>query len=424
MVSNSEGEVFGAVLHQVEYTLCVLSERPVLFQLREVLEGYCKEGLGGVVEKSDGGVEKEVEVVQGSKGVEGTVQEGVEGMVQETKQVEKEDKKDIQRKRKRDDMEGSVGDTSREGGEDDDNTNRLREEKTPTQEAPSLTKTNLLAPVEVLEQDTEEEKSNEEDPPLSLSPLLYLPPLSSPSSNCLHCEHALLPRTWLPSLPECETHALQLLFSALSIPDIVTLLGHALLERKLCLVSSSYTLLSSAGHALRSLMSPLEWVHVYAPVLPRSMLDLLQCPTPFILGIHASYAFKQDFPYVTDMLVVDLDLGVINVPQDQLLSLPPSSRLPLERELRDLLRTPVHALDLVGGLDTPTRPFPADAVRHAFRGSIMDLLRGVSSYCVKVKHGRDGLHVFHEQAWVKGCPFKAHLVRSQCFSAYLGENAT
>ena len=47
----------------------------------------------------------------------------------------------------------------------------------------------------------------------------------------------------------------------------------------------------------RSLLQPLSWSHVYVPLLPRRMAaDLLQCPTPFILGLEASTARELELP--------------------------------------------------------------------------------------------------------------------------------
>ena len=111
---------------------------------------------------------------------------------------------------------------------------------------------------------------------------------------------------WAPLPPALDLKP-GLLFECLSIPHVVEVFAALLLERKVLLVSKRYTLLTLAGEALRSFLSPLSWSHVYAPVLPRSMLDLLMCPTPFLIGVHKSYAFKRDFPFTADVMVVDLD---------------------------------------------------------------------------------------------------------------------
>lgn len=47
----------------------------------------------------------------------------------------------------------------------------------------------------------------------------------------------------------------------------------------------------------RSFLQPLSWSHVYVPLLPRRMAaDLLQCPTPFILGLETATAQELELP--------------------------------------------------------------------------------------------------------------------------------
>lgn len=48
---------------------------------------------------------------------------------------------------------------------------------------------------------------------------------------------------------------------------------------------------------LRSLLQPLSWSHVYVPLLPRRMAgDLLQCPTPYLLGLDSETASGLELP--------------------------------------------------------------------------------------------------------------------------------
>jgi hypothetical protein len=83
---------------------------------------------------------------------------------------------------------------------------------------------------------------------------------------------------------------LQLLFQCLSPSHVLTVLLAASLEFSVLLCSSRYSALTAAAEAIRSLLTPLHWVHIYAPVLPRHLLQHLQCPSPFLVGVHASYA--------------------------------------------------------------------------------------------------------------------------------------
>ena len=48
------------------------------------------------------------------------------------------------------------------------------------------------------------------------------------------------------------------------------------------------SLLSMACLAFMSLIHPLRWPYVFIPVLPQNLIDFLDCPTPYIVGVHTS----------------------------------------------------------------------------------------------------------------------------------------
>lgn len=62
------------------------------------------------------------------------------------------------------------------------------------------------------------------------------------------------------------------LFSALSVGNIITIVGCLLTESKIAICSTQYSLLTPACEALLSFLFPLTWVGVYIPVMPFSML--------------------------------------------------------------------------------------------------------------------------------------------------------
>ena len=40
-----------------------------------------------------------------------------------------------------------------------------------------------------------------------------------------------------------------------------------------------------AAETLSALLFPFSWQHVYIPILPARLLDILQAPVPFLIGI-------------------------------------------------------------------------------------------------------------------------------------------
>mmetsp|Transcript_26666 Transcript_26666/g.84873 ORF Transcript_26666/g.84873 Transcript_26666/m.84873 type:complete len:180 (-) Transcript_26666:295-834(-) len=173
------------------------------------------------------------------------------------------------------------------------------------------------------------------------------------------------------------------------------------------------------------------------------MLSHLECPTPFLIGIHSSFAFKKDFPFLLDAVVVDLDRGTIDVPsiacsgsdpsrgQEFSTSVPPELGLPatlrteLVAEVRSLLQPDFRDCDCVS--PPPSGGFPAAAIRTAFHGTIERLLAGVEAHCVPFRYenaSSDHLVIFDEESYLDRVtasdrPFFDVFVRTQAFSSYL-----
>jgi len=238
---------------------------------------------------------------------------------------------------------------------------------------------------------------------------------------------------------------LAILFEIFSFEDIALLFESCLLERKILFVSCRYSALTIVMESLRELLSPLQWSHVFAPVLPRKMLEHLQCPTPFMIGIHTDYAFKKDFPFVLDAVIVDFDRGTIQMPSltargnDSLAAYDEESSAGLDVCLPDDFRA-----DLVQDLRTSTQKLFqfADSlkdesaeeqfvkmrdtsVRLAFRRLVMRLLDKVTKFCIPISYDRaDSLMIFNEKAFLENIPqakrrFFASFIRTQGFSSYV-----
>lgn len=59
-------------------------------------------------------------------------------------------------------------------------------------------------------------------------------------------------------------------------------------EHKILFHSKSYSRLSEACRALTALMYPFRYNHVYIPLLPAPLVEVLSTPTPFVIGVHSS----------------------------------------------------------------------------------------------------------------------------------------
>ncbi|XP_055354318.1 myotubularin-related protein 5-like [Paramacrobiotus metropolitanus] len=92
----------------------------------------------------------------------------------------------------------------------------------------------------------------------------------------------------------------------LGVSNVLRLLCAALVDAKILFLSSSYNRLADAAHALTSIFYPMKYSYVYVPILPAPLLEVLNTPTPFIMGVHASLK-EQVENLVLDVIIVDLD---------------------------------------------------------------------------------------------------------------------
>ena len=83
-------------------------------------------------------------------------------------------------------------------------------------------------------------------------------------------------------------------FKAFKVADILILLELILLERKIVFVSSQLCLLRPIMEAFVSLIYPFNWHHIFIPILPARLLNYLQAPVPFLIGVSREYFDSKD----------------------------------------------------------------------------------------------------------------------------------
>ena len=115
-------------------------------------------------------------------------------------------------------------------------------------------------------------------------------------------------KTAANEIPGSRNTDLYPLFRCLDILDIVTLFEYVLTESRIVFVSSTPALLHSACAAVLQLMYPFTWTGIYIPILPGRLLQAIEAPCPYIIGIE-----RQSEPIVMpegdDCVLVDLDHG-------------------------------------------------------------------------------------------------------------------
>jgi len=103
------------------------------------------------------------------------------------------------------------------------------------------------------------------------------------------------------------------LFRCLNVDTVIEIMTFILLERKVLLISTHKALLTQVINCFASFLYPLQWKHTFIPILPIVMIDILESPFPFLIGINPC----EELEYVdleTDVLKVYLDKAYTVLP--------------------------------------------------------------------------------------------------------------
>ncbi|CAF2969239.1 unnamed protein product, partial [Rotaria sp. Silwood2] len=107
---------------------------------------------------------------------------------------------------------------------------------------------------------------------------------------------------------------------------IIKIFSSILYEQKLIFISNELGSLTRLINTFICLLYPFAWPHTYIPILPALMLDIIQAPTPYIIGILRScehYLSRNDeflSQDNSDIFIVDIDHDRIRSLNDYLLN--------------------------------------------------------------------------------------------------------
>jgi hypothetical protein len=154
------------------------------------------------------------------------------------------------------------------------------------------------------------------------------------------------------------------------------------------------------AEAIVSLLSPFTWNYLYIPLLPLSMFQYLECPTPFLMGIHSSY-------YANACALVDPDTLFVHLDCDEVVSLAPPSlpfmfKTRLVKRARELYSPDCGALRHPSNAPSPVVPGDADAL---FRLELTKMwafvLCGWKDFCVFLPDHLEPSIIFDVPAFIK-----------------------
>ncbi|KAI3461001.1 hypothetical protein Pfo_017664 [Paulownia fortunei] len=119
----------------------------------------------------------------------------------------------------------------------------------------------------------------------------------------------------------------------LSLENVLALVTGVLLEKQVVVLCPNLGVLSAVVLSLIPIIRPFEWQSLFLPILPGKMLDFLDAPVPFIVGIQRKLA---------DLKMKTSNLVQVNILKDQV----KTCNLPLLPQLKELISElgPIHSM--------------------------------------------------------------------------------
>jgi hypothetical protein len=200
-------------------------------------------------------------------------------------------------------------------------------------------------------------------------------------------------------LPRCQ-YSITNFVATFGVRGTIDLFRCALLEQKIVFYSSQASTLPMHCESLKALLYPFTYCWAFVPVVPYALLDLIEAPLPYILGVQSEWLEDINPDLLYDVVLADCDTGFVEIGPNtfnrrQNAPFPPQ----LERWLVTVVRFVLGCMDNLCGKSDVTMPhmertysnrllnMDTDrALQLLFLDALSSLLEGISS-CVMVVDG-------------------------------------
>lgn len=212
----------------------------------------------------------------------------------------------------------------------------------------------------------------------------------------------------LPSIPASRN--LTEYYNAMDTANMINIFACLLHERRVLFTSKKLSRVTACVHAAATLIYPMNWQHLFIPILPNSYTDLLSAPMPYIIGVHSSIMEKAKKLDLSGVVIVDTDNNTLNQEYDDASALPDEMLSILKKMLRsDKLRS---SMQLEG-----------DAISRAF---LMSLVRTIGGYRDALRFQPNEKISFQRDAFLltrpsSMRPFLEDLLELQIFHEFINE---
>lgn len=141
-----------------------------------------------------------------------------------------------------------------------------------------------------------------------------------------------LPDDSLASIPKDKN--LTELYNAINVDNMIELFASALNERHILVTSKRLDRLSACVQALNTLLYPLNWQHIFIPVLPSDLLAYLQAPMPFLIGVPEPTYKKLKLNELGEVVILLADDNIVQTPFEDSKNLPPGIVSSIKADLK------------------------------------------------------------------------------------------
>jgi hypothetical protein len=163
-------------------------------------------------------------------------------------------------------------------------------------------------------------------------------------------------------------------FRLLGVENTMRIYGALMLERRVVLTASRLSMLSAVSQTVLWLLYPFVWQHTFIPILPGCLIDVLEAPTPYLVGLLASDANRTAMSamrFDADVMLVDLDTRtIVRCAGDEMRVLPKR----IQKALGVIVEQILVREDL--------RPVANVAIFEAFMRMYVELFAGMPDYFV------------------------------------------
>ncbi|XP_067003049.1 DENN domain-containing protein 1A isoform X3 [Anabrus simplex] len=137
----------------------------------------------------------------------------------------------------------------------------------------------------------------------------------------------------LPSIP--ENRNLTEYYSAVDVQNMMTVFASMLYERRIIFTSKKLSRLSACVQSANAIIYPMNWQHIFIPVLPIALIDYLLAPMPYLIGVPEPVLQRVRKPDLGEVVILDADNNTVESPFQDVESLPAEVVSSLRRQFRN-----------------------------------------------------------------------------------------